>query len=173
MPQSYIWVAVVKPAMESGAEPDGIVDTRWLAPQKSVRARWSINILVVEDDAADASLIVAALTHHPDVASVRAMDRPEAALHMLANGSLQPDMILLDIQMPRVDGFAFVERLRTIPAMIDVPVVFLTSSRLARNVEAARGVSVAYYVVKPDTYPDLRARLDVVVKRIKSNEWRS
>ena len=145
----------------------------WLAQLKAPATRWSINVLVVDDDAADASLILNVLERHPDVAAVHAMDRPDVALNLLASGALEPDLILLDIQMPRIDGFRFVERLRFIPAMAETPVVFLTTSRLASNVEAARDASVACYVVKPDTFADLRARLDVIIKRIKSGAWSS
>jgi len=145
----------------------------WLAELKAPAARWSINVLVVEDDPADANLIVNVLERHSDVAAVHVMDRPDIALRLLANGALQPDLALVDIQMPRMNGFRFVERLRLIPAMADVPVAFLTTSRLASDVEAAKEASVGCYVVKPDSLADLRARLDVVIKRIKSGAWSS
>ena len=145
----------------------------WVAELKPPLARWSINVLLVEDDAADANLILNVLERNPDVATAHALDKPDVALRMLASGALEPDLILLDIHMPRIDGFRFVERLRRIPSMVDTPVVFLTSSRLASDVEAARDLSVLVYVVKPDTFGDLQARLDVVVKRIKSGVWSS
>jgi two-component system cell cycle response regulator len=161
----------VPPAQQSTPTSRQAHERHWLPESKAARTPWSINILLVEDDAADASLILSALRRHPDVAAAHAMDRPEAALRLLASNSLQPDLILLDIHMPRIDGFEFVERLRDIPTMFDTPVVFLTTSRLAKNVEAARDASVCLYVVKPDSFADLQARLDVVIKRAKSGEW--
>ena len=145
----------------------------WLGDIRGPLTRWSINILVVEDDEADTSLILNALKRHEDVAAAHAINKPSVALELLNSRSLQPDLILVDINMPKIDGFAFVERLRRIPWMAETPVAFLTSSRVASNVEAARDISVAHYVVKPDTFADLQARLDVVIKRIKSGAWSS
>ncbi len=153
---------------ELEAPPHGLSDRPWLNDARAPLALWNINVLLVDDDEADASLILSVLQRHPDVASAHAINRPDIALSRLASGQLKPDLILLDIQMPRIDGFVFLERLRLIPAMADTPVAFLTTSRLASNVEAARDSSVFLYVVKPETFSDLQARLDVVIKRIKS-----
>jgi CheY-like chemotaxis protein len=133
--------------------------------------KWSINLLVVDDDPADTSLILDALQRHTDVAAARAMDNPTAALQLLESGSLEPDLILLDINMPRMNGFVFIDRLRHIPAMSDTPVAFLTTSRQIRDIEASRDYPPCAYVVKPDTFADLRARLNVVIERAKSGTW--
>lgn len=158
-------------ASQFGVVPSELAGFRWLDTRRASAKRWNINVLLVEDDAADAALIIHALQRHPDVATAHTMDSPVAALRLLANGSLQPDLILLDIRMPVIDGFEFVERLRRSPATYDTPVVFLTTSRLERDVAAARGCSVCLYVVKPESLGDLRARLDVVIKRAKSGAW--
>src|SRR5271154_5240405 len=63
---------------------------------------WSINVLLVEDDAADASLCLNVLKRHPNVSAAHAADAPDVALQQLAAGHLQPDLILLDIHMPRI-----------------------------------------------------------------------
>jgi len=156
-------------ASQFGVVPSEAAGFRWLDVRKEAVKRWSINVLLVDDDAADAALIMHALKRHPDVA--HAMDSPVAALRLLDNGSLQPDLILLDIRMPVINGFEFIERLRRNPATFDTPVVFLTTSRLERDVAAARDSSVCLYVVKPESLGDLRARLDVVIKRAKSGAW--
>jgi CheY-like chemotaxis protein len=153
--------------------PTASFERPWLAELTPKAVLWNVNVLVIEDDAADANLILNVLERHPDVAATHVMDQPEAALQLLANGALAPDLILVDIRMPRVDGFLFVERLRFIPGMADTPVAFLTTSRSACDVETARGLFVSCYVVKPDTFADLRARLDVVINRVKSGAWSS
>ncbi len=138
---------------------------QWHSGARPPIMRWSINLLVVDDDPADMSLIVDALSRHEDVASTHAMDDPAAALELLEAGSLQPDLILLDINMPRMNGFVFIDRLRRIPVTADTPVAFLTTSRHTRDIEAAREFAPCSYVVKPDNFADLRARLDVVINR--------
>ncbi|MDB5470523.1 MAG: domain/GGDEF domain protein [Caulobacter sp.] len=133
-------------------------------PRSSQRP-WSVNILLVEDDAADTSLILDVLKRHPKVSAAQASDHPELALTQIAAGRWEPNLVLLDIHMPRIDGFAFLERLRLIPAMASVPVVFLTTSCLARDAVKAQQGSAASYIIKPNTYAELQARLDTVIKR--------
>jgi CheY-like chemotaxis protein len=133
--------------------------------------RWNINVLLVEDDAADTSLILNVLKRHPNVASAHAVDAPDVALRQLAAGQGVPDLILLDLHMPRINGFVFLERLREIPRMAETPVVFLTTSALAKDVLEAKQTTASLYMVKPDTYFELQTRLDGVVKRAISGAW--
>jgi two-component system response regulator AdeR len=131
----------------------------------------NITILLVEDDPADTGLILNVLKRHSQVAAVSAADAPDIALIQLESGHLRPDLILLDIHMPRINGFQFLERLRRIKAMATTPVVFLTTSCRVTDVMEARRGSASFYVVKPDTYGELQERLDAVVKRAVSGAW--
>ena len=135
------------------------------------RRVWNINVLLVEDDAADTSLILNVLRRHQGVSSVQASDSPLLTLRQLETNHMLPDLVLLDIRMPRIDGFEFLERLRRIPNMADVPVVFLTTSRLASDVAEAKDSSAASYVIKPESYAELQARLDGVIKKVLSGAW--
>jgi DNA-binding response OmpR family regulator len=139
-------------------------------PQSALNV-WSIEILLVEDDAADASLILDVLKRHPNVKRAVGADAPDQALFDLASGRLRPNLILLDILMPKLNGFRFLEGLRGIAEMQDVPVVMLTTSRLAKDVERARDAAVCGYIVKPDSYDELRARLDRVIKQAITGAW--
>jgi len=138
-----------------------------LEPQPN-RMFWSINVLLVEDDEADTEIILDVLKRHPQVSSTHASSHPIALLGQLTMGQLRPDLILLDIHMPRVDGFTFLEALREIPAMVSVPVVFLTTSALASDARTAAQSTAASYIIKPDTYLELQTRLDSVIKRAVS-----
>ena len=112
---------------------------------------WSLNVLLVEDDAADTSLILDVLKRHPNVSAASAIDAPEEALRKLATTRKKPDLVFVDIHMPRINGFQFLDGMRRIPEMVEVPVVFLTTSGLARDVFEARHSTASLYVVKPDT----------------------
>jgi CheY-like chemotaxis protein len=134
--------------------------------------RWSINVLLVEDDMADTSLILNVLRRHANVSTAHASNAPDLTLQQLAEGRMAPDLILLDIRMPKIDGFEFLDRLRHIPTMGDVPVVFLTTSRLASDVIEARHSSAVFYVIKPESYHELQSRLDGVIQKTLSGAWR-
>ncbi len=130
-----------------------------------------LNVLLVDDDAADTSLILSVLKRHPNVSIAHATDAPEFALRQLEAGRLKPDLILLDIHMPRIDGFSFLKKLRHIPDMANVPVVFLTTSGLANDVLEYTEGSASLYVIKPDTYFELQTRVSGVVRRAIAGVW--
>lgn len=127
---------------------------------------WRVNVVLVEDDPADAELITRALKQNSDVASIRAHNSPQEALDELRDEHFVPTVILADVHMPRMDGFQFLDLVRRIEHMKDVPVVFLTTSSLARDVEEARQSTACKYIVKPTNYSELQERLNELVKQM-------
>jgi GAF domain-containing protein/CheY-like chemotaxis protein/anti-sigma regulatory factor (Ser/Thr protein kinase) len=86
-----------------------------------------IRVLVVEDDAATGSVLCDLL--RTEGCNVNLAQDGEAALaHLEAE---KPDLILLDLMMPRMDGFQFIEALRTRPDGADIPIVVLTAKELS------------------------------------------
>lgn len=130
-----------------------------------------LSVLLVDDDAADTSLILSVLKRHPNVSAAHATDAPEFALRQLASGRLRPDLVLLDIHMPRTDGFSFLSQMREIPDMQSVPVVFLTTSGLEKDVLEYTNGSASLYVIKPDTYFELQTRVSGVIRRAIAGAW--
>lgn len=155
------------------SEQDIIFVPKHLARPGLTKSDWRANVLLVEDDDADTELIVDALRRNPDVRSIAARSQPAETLFELACGGIRPTIILLDIHMPQMDGFEFVDTLRHIPSMRDIPVVLLTTSGLARDVERARYSSVCGYLVKPDTVEGLRDTLDRLIKRAIAGDRRN
>jgi DNA-binding response OmpR family regulator len=146
----------------------------WPTPQfepRSPNRTWNLNVLLIDDDVADTSLILNVLKRHPQVSSAHATDAPEFALRQLEMGRLKPDLVLLDIHMPRVNGFIFLQEMRHIPSMATVPVVFLTTSRLESDVMRAKGATASSYVIKPESYFELQSRLNGVVRQAAAGRW--
>jgi CheY-like chemotaxis protein len=146
----------------------------WPAPRfepRSPNRTWSLNVLLVDDDIADTCLILSVLKRHPQVSAAHATDAPEFALRQLEIGRLKPDLVLLDIHMPKLNGFSFLREMRLLPKMEAVPVVFLTTSRLASDVMRAKGATASSYVIKPESYFELQARLNGVVRQAAAGRW--
>jgi DNA-binding response OmpR family regulator len=146
----------------------------WPAPQfepRSPNRTWNLNVLLIDDDIADTCLILNVLKRHPQVSAAHATDAPEFALRQLEMGRLKPDLVLLDIHMPKVSGFTFLEEMRHIPSMETVPVVFLTTSCLESDVMRAKGATASSYVIKPESYLELQARLNGVVRQAAAGRW--
>jgi DNA-binding response OmpR family regulator len=138
---------------------------------RSPNRTWSLNVLLVDDDIADTCLILSVLRRHPQVSAAHATDAPEFALRQLDTGRLKPDLVLLDIHMPKLNGFSFLREMRLIPKMASVPVVFLTTSSLASDVMRAKGATASSYVIKPESYFELQARLNGVVRQAAAGRW--
>jgi DNA-binding response OmpR family regulator len=138
---------------------------------RSPNRTWSLNVLLIDDDVADTCLILNVLKRHPQVSAAHATDAPIFALRQLAMGRLRPDLVLLDIHMPKIDGFTFLREMRQIPNMASVPVVFLTTSRLERDVVLAKDATASSYVIKPESYFELQARLNGVVRQAAAGRW--
>ena len=103
-------------------------------------------ILIVEDDPDLVALVRKWLER--DGHQVEHAGDGAAALERLARGA-PPNLVLLDVMLPEVDGFAVLQKIRGEPRTKDLPVVMITS--FSRDKDAARGRELGAndYVVKP------------------------
>ena len=75
-----------------------------------------------------------------------------------------PDLILLDLKMPRKDGRETIRDLKTDPRLRRIPVVALTTSSAGDDVDFSYAVGANSYITKPTTFRDLVEILDVLGK---------
>jgi CheY-like chemotaxis protein len=119
----------------------------------------SARILLVEDNDDHAELIVRALADHEVNGDVVRVKDGESALEYLFQGddleARRPDVIFLDLRLPRVDGLEVLRRIKGAPELRSVPVVVLTTSSADRDLASAYDSHVNAYVVKPVDYESL------------------
>jgi CheY-like chemotaxis protein len=114
----------------------------------------SYNILVVEDDEIDQMNISRALKGAKIANPVTYVGDGIAALEAIDEGKLnKPLLILLDINMPRMNGIEFLQALRKKTGWEHTPVVILTTSNAERDKISAYKLDVAGYIVKPVETP--------------------
>jgi putative two-component system response regulator len=75
-----------------------------------------------------------------------------------------PDLILLDIMMPNIDGFETCRRLKANPKLVDVPVIFITSKNEDEYEEYGFSVGASDFIHKPINAPILIARVKTHLK---------
>ncbi len=115
-------------------------------------------ILVVDDEEPVRGLCIACIQH----ALGQEYDVVEAANGVAAIAAAQaerPDLILLDIMMPDMDGFEVCRRLKASPETKGIPVVFLTALGEEKNVEQGLALGGDGYVVKPFNAVTLAAQI--------------
>jgi CheY-like chemotaxis protein len=119
------------------------------------------SILLVEDDQVDCMTIKRALeevkiNNHLDVVS----NGEEALAYLLSAENDLPGLVLLDLNMPRMNGIEFLKTVKTHQGLKKVPVVVLTTSRADQDINASFELGVAGYMVKPLDYSEF---IDAVV----------
>jgi CheY-like chemotaxis protein len=113
-------------------------------------------ILLVEDDPKDIELTLTALGEHKLANDIEvARDGVEALDYLYCRGAFaqrppgNPVVILLDLKLPKLDGLQVLEKIKADEGMRSIPVVILTSSHEASDLERGYQLGVNAYVVKP------------------------
>jgi two-component system cell cycle response regulator DivK len=83
---------------------------------------------------------------------------------MLARAE-QPDLILMDVQLPGMDGFAATALLKMDPSTLAIPIVALTSMAMKEDQEKSRAAGCDGYIAKPLRYQELYAAVDALLSR--------
>jgi len=79
----------------------------------------------------------------------------------------RPDLILLDVIMPRMDGFQVVSRLKLDPATAEIPVMFISAMGASKDKVRGLDLGAEDYLAKPIDSAELRARVQMVLRRIQ------
>lgn len=118
---------------------------------------------MVEDNSDHAELIRRTLQNHELNCRIDHVTDGDAALDYLlgtAQGASLPDLILLDIRLPRRSGIEVLRTIRERPALTHIPVVILTTSASLDDIREAYQLHVNSYLVKPFDFQEFRALLD-------------
>ena len=111
-----------------------------------------IRILLVEDNPADVYLIEEALRTHGVQFEMKWLRDGEQALELLTEDGLgAPDLVLLDLNLPRVDGKEVLTRIRQTPHLAAVPVAIMTSSDSPQDRREMADLGASCYIKKPPT----------------------
>lgn len=131
------------------------------APAPAAPARTKKRVLIVDDVSDNRSVIAASLGM--DGYDLIEADGGAAAIEEIAR--TKPDLVLLDLMMPEVDGFAVVKKLRGELAMADLPVIVITAMGEAESQATALELGADDYMTKPFSPKVLRARVKARFRR--------
>ncbi len=111
-------------------------------------------VLVVDDDKTNIDILIAVLDSEYKVSV--AMDG-ESALEIVNTN--QPDLILLDIMIPDIDGYEVCRRLKSQPETSEIPIVFVTAMCEIENKARGFELGAADYIIKPFEAKEVNARV--------------
>lgn len=116
-------------------------------------------VLLVDDEVAMVWLLTNYLTSFFEV--VTKTDGKEALDWLLAGNT--PDIIVTDINMPNLNGYDFLSRVRATPAWKDIPIIMLSAMEKTSEKIKSFQLGANDYMVKPFNPAELKARLSVVL----------
>jgi len=115
----------------------------------------NMNILLVEDNPDDVEITLRAFKQHNLVNEIIVARDGEEALDILfqrreeSAGQQRPDLILLDLKLPKVDGLEVLKQVKSHPKTQPIPVVILTSSKEDTDLVEGYRLGVNSYIRKP------------------------
>jgi CheY-like chemotaxis protein len=108
-----------------------------------------ITVLLVEDDPGDVVLIQEAFEHNKVRNSLHVVGDGVEALEFLRSAEPRPDLILLDLNLPRMDGREVLAEVKSDPVLRSIPVVVLTTSKAEEDILRSYDLHANAYVTKP------------------------
>jgi two-component system, sensor histidine kinase and response regulator len=117
-------------------------------------------ILIVDDTLANLELLSGVISEH----GYEPRPVPNGKLALLAAQTEPPDLILLDINMPGMDGFEVCEQLKANEATRDIPVIFITAYAETEDKVRGLGLGAVDYITKPFQIDEVRMRVDTHLK---------
>ena len=118
-------------------------------------------VLMIDDDEVHLSIAETVLKDDYDVFKTTSGDE---ALGYLYNKKIAPDIILIDVLMPEMDGWEVYRRIRSINVYKSTPVVFLTSVDEESEKQRARAIGAVDYITKPYNKSFLKKTIDKIME---------
>jgi len=121
-------------------------------------------IVLIEDNETDVLLVKRALTQHGIDCELEHWADGELAETAIRGWETNPSLVLVDLNLPRVDGFDLLRLIRSRPQLAGVRVAVFTSSNSPADMRRAHELGADAYIVKP---PGLNSFLNEVGRRIR------
>lgn len=129
-----------------------------------------LRVLLIEDDVIEVMKLKRAIKklemHHELIEAKNG----EEALEILRDGDVLPDIIFLDLNMPRINGIEFLKILKEDTVLRYLPTVILTTSSNRKDVLECYNHGVAGYIIKPLKYDDYVSKIEKTLNYWSQNE---
>ena len=130
----------------------------------------TINILLIEDDLIEVMKLKRATGSLNLNHKITEANNGEEALNLLKQKDNLPDIILLDLNMPKINGIEFLRILKADERLRYIPTIILTTSNNQRDLLECFEIVIAGYVLKPLKYEDYVSKIEKLLAYWSMNE---
>lgn len=126
--------------------------------------------LIVDDDRDDRELFTEALAAvDPGLICYSAPDGQKAIEKLESMAINQPDLIFLDLNMPVMDGWQCLTKLKSVESYKNIPVIIHTTSSHTVDKKLAKELGAICFFTKPDDFKKLKKMLEIVIEKLNNN----
>ena len=129
-----------------------------------------LDVLLIEDNLIEVMKMERAISSLGLNHIINVANNGEEALEILEDNQQWPDLILLDLNMPRISGIEFLMILKNNDDLKHIPTVILTTSDNQKDIEECYRIGVSGYIVKPLKYYDYVDKIQNVLSYWSINE---
>ena len=126
------------------------------------------HLYIIDDDTEDQEIFIEAVKEVSESIECESSTSGEDALrHLEANAPQLPDLIFLDLNMPKLNGKQILKEIKNRASLRGIPVIMYSTSFAPRDVEEIKSSGAAHHLIKPSRFEDLcRALSDILAQ-----EW--
>jgi len=126
------------------------------------------SILLIDDDVDDQEIFLEALNEvYPNVHCHCESDSEVAISHLALKQIMKPDMLFIDMNMPKVNGKEFLKKIKSIDSLKGVPVIMFSTFFGESDLKEIRDNGAVHHMVKSTNFKDLYKSLQSIL----SKEW--
>lgn len=130
----------------------------------------NLKILLIEDDTIEVMKLKRAIAKLEMEHTLIEATNGEEALSILKDDHILPDIIFLDLNMPKINGLEFLRILKDDPVLRFLPTIMLTTSSNRKDILACYDIGIAGYIIKPLKYDDYVAKIEKALNYWSTNE---
>lgn len=129
-----------------------------------------LKILLVEDNIIEILKLKRAIEYLGMNHEVLEAENGEIALDSIKQEEINPDIVLLDLNMPKMNGLEFLAIVRNDESMRHLPIIILSTSNNNRDLKEAYKLGVSGYILKPLKYDDYVKKIEYTLQYWSNNE---
>jgi CheY-like chemotaxis protein len=127
------------------------------------------HLFIIDDDIEDQEIFIEAVREvSENIHCSSSTSGEEALTHLEHEIKTPPDLIFLDLNMPKLNGKQILREIKKTPRLKAIPVIMYSTSFAPRDIEEIKQIGAAHHLLKPSRFNDLCAALNTILAK----EWK-